>query len=66
MPAKVISRGRCALCGRSVALRIPKGGDGTGLFPVRHKAPAGGWCAGWMHEGYETREKLTESLKNAR
>jgi len=28
---------KCSVCGRIVSGRIPKGGDGSILFPYRHK-----------------------------
>lgn len=31
-----LERGLCALCGRDVAVRVPRGGDGTMTVPVYH------------------------------
>lgn len=45
------ARGTCPQCGRDVALRVPKGGDGADLRPVRHNKPdSGERCDGWLFE----------------
>lgn len=36
----------CPVCGRVVGVYTPKGGDGSGQYPRRHKKTAGGWCPG--------------------
>ncbi len=42
----------CAICGRAIAGRIPKGGDGSMLVPHRHIDPKWGHsCSGRFFEG---------------
>lgn len=41
---------KCSQCGRVLKCRTPKGGDGSGYFPVYHKAN-GGTCMGYKLEG---------------
>ena len=43
-------RVRCAICGKTSAGRRPRGGDGTFLFPRRHKGPDGEPCDGNVRE----------------
>lgn len=44
---------RCAICGRTVAGRVPCGGDGSERLPVRHKRHGGSgeWCEGHHRAG---------------
>jgi hypothetical protein len=38
---------RCSQCDRTVAGYVPKGGDGSGMLPIRHKDPTtSDWCDG--------------------
>ena len=36
----------CPVCGREVAAYVPKGGDGTGLRPRKHRDDDGRDCEG--------------------
>lgn len=38
-PRKRMERVTCPECGKNVAARIPRGGDGSALQPVAHKGP---------------------------
>lgn len=43
----VVERVKCAACGRIGASRMPRGGDGTLLYPRRHRTADGREeCAG--------------------
>lgn len=36
----------CRICDKVTAGRVPARGDGSALFPTRHKKPDGSWCDG--------------------
>ena len=46
-------RVRCCQCGKDVAARKPKGGDGTGYRPVKHNDELGRNCIGRLRCGHE-------------
>lgn len=43
-------RGICAVCGRELAVHVPKGGDGSMWVPFRHRNPAGEPCEGHLYD----------------
>lgn len=62
MAKKELEKVRCSVCGRIYTARIPKGGDGTFLYPRRHQSLIGNPCKGNLQEAeylnpYPTREQ---------
>ncbi len=60
-------RMRCAVCGRIVAARQPKLGDGSALLPYRHKALDGGRgsvCIGSFQDAIIAQAAPTEGENN--
>lgn len=43
----------CSVCGRAVASRIPRGGDGSLRKPLSHKDADKRWCEGAYLEAEE-------------
>ena len=41
---------KCLICGKKVRAKIPAGGDGSTVFPYRHKGPGGNACEGRFYE----------------
>jgi len=41
-----LERVKCPRCDREVAARVPRGGDGTAVRPVRHNNTEGKPCEG--------------------
>lgn len=44
----------CCVCHKILAGKVPKNGDGTAIFPHKHKSAinANEWCEGEYMEGY--------------
>ena len=47
----------CPVCDRRVSGYVPKGGDGSGLRPNRHKNADGAWCDGTYQVVWTSRRR---------